>query len=271
MAGIRSFITVFGAAIIFSSPSVSAQDGPDETLVDRYCVTCHNSRLRTANLALDEVDMSEIASNAETLEKVVRKLRAGQMPPPGRPRPESTEVSTFLSELELALDRSAANAPNPGRIVVHRMNRLEYINAIRDVLALEIDPSMLPVDDPGIGFDNNADILSVTPALLARYLSAATKISRLAIGNAQAIRPVTQIYRASEFAFQEERMGEDMPFGTHGGIGVQHVFPLDGEYEVKIRLQRNNLADTIRGLDEEHEIQVRLDHELVERFSVGGE
>tara|TARA_B100001123_G_scaffold443174_1_gene588590 strand:+ start:2693 stop:5140 length:2448 start_codon:yes stop_codon:yes gene_type:complete len=270
IVGIKRFIAVCGTAIIVTAPAINAQSMPERALLDRYCVSCHNDRLRTANLALDEVDMSAVGTHAATLEKVVRKLRAGQMPPPGRPRPKVADIETFVSELEDALDRSAADAPNPGRIVVHRMTRLEYVNAILDVFALEIDPAILPVDDPGIGFDNNADILSVTPALMARYLSAATKISRLAIGNDQDIRPATQIYRASEFAYQEQRMGEEMPFGTHGGISAHHVFPLDAEYEFKMRLQRNNLADTIRGMDEEHEIQVRLDHALVERFSVGG-
>ena len=266
-------VAALGVAVVFAPAASRAQappETPDRTLVDRYCITCHNARLRTSDLALDEVDLAQVATHAEELEKVVRKLRAGQMPPPGRPRPDGPTVAAFVSELETALDRAAAGAPNPGRIAVHRMTRVEYINAILDLLALEIDPSMLPVDDPGIGFDNNADILSVTPALMARYLSAATKISRLVIGNPEALRPSIQAYETSEFAFQEERMSEDMPFGTHGGIAVRHVFPLDGEYVFKMRLQRNNLGDTIRGLDEEHEIQVRIDHGSAERLSVGG-
>lgn len=266
-------VATLGIAVVFGAEAAHAQAPPetlDRALVDRHCLTCHNARLRTGGLALDEVDLTEVAAHAETLEKVVRKLRAGQMPPPERPRPDAAAVAAFVSELETALDRVAAAAPNPGRIAVHRMTRVEYVNAVHDLLALEIDPSMLPVDDPGIGFDNNADILSVTPALMARYLSAATKISRLAIGNSEAVRPSIQVYEASEFAFQEQRMSEDMPFGTHGGIAIRHVFPLDGEYAFKMRLQRNTLGDTIRGLDEEHEIQVRIDHGLVERFSVGG-
>ena len=273
MQRISRLVAALGIAVVFGAEAPHAQAPPDtldRTLFDRHCITCHNARLRTGGLALDEVDLTQVAAHAEALEKVVRKLRAGQMPPPERPRPDAAAVAAFVSELETALDRVAAEAPNPGRIAVHRMTRVEYVNAVRDLLALEIDPSMLPVDDPGIGFDNNADILSVTPALMARYLSAATKISRLAIGNAEALRPSIQVYEASEFAFQEQRMSEDMPFGTHGGIAIRHVFPLDGEYAFKMRLQRNTLGDTIRGLDEEHEIQVRIDHGLVERFSVGG-
>ena len=258
---------------VLGPPSAQAQEAPtpvDRALLDRYCVTCHNSRLRTGGLSLDDVDVTQVAAHADTLEKVVRKLRAGQMPPPRRPRPEPAVTKGFVASLETALDRAAAADPNPGRVAVHRMNRLEYLNVINDLLGLEIDPSMLPVDDPGIGFDNNADVLSVTPALMARYLSAATKISRIALGNPQAIRPSVSVYRTAEFGFQDDRAGEDMPFGTHGGLGVRHVFPLDGVYEFKVALQRNAAGDTIRGLDYEHEVQVRVDHDLVERFLVGG-
>ena len=155
----------------------------------------------------------------------------------------------FVGTIEADLDRAAASSPDPGRISVHRLNRLEYVNVINDLLALEIDPAMLPVDDAGLGFDNNADVLSVTPALMARYLSAATKISRMAIGNPETNRTGVAVYRTSEFAFQEERANEDMPFGTHGGLAVRHIFPLDGNYELKVRLQRNGVGDTVRGMD----------------------
>ena len=258
-----------------TSPAASTGAGAqgaalDRSLLDRYCVTCHNERLLTGGLALDAIDITQVSANAEVLEKVTRKLRAKQMPPVGRPRPEPAAVEAFASSLESALDRAAFDAPNPGRVAVHRLNRLEYINVIEDLLALEIDPALLPVDDPGIGFDNNADVLSVTPSLMARYLSAATKISRLAVGN-PTIRPAVQVYTASEFAFQDVRMGEDLPFGTHGGLAVRHAFPLDGEYTFKLRLQRSGIGDTIRGMDKEHEIQVRLDHGLVQRYTIGGQ
>ncbi len=266
---------VLAVSVVFvlGPPSAHAQEDPapvDRALLDRYCVSCHNSRLLTGGLALDDVDVTQVAAHADTLEKVVRKLRAGQMPPPRRPRPEPAVTAAFVASLETALDRAAAADPNPGRVSVHRMNRVEYVNVINDLLGLEIDPSMLPVDDPGIGFDNNADVLSVTPALMARYLSAATKISRLALGNPEAIQPSVSVYRTTEFGFQDDRAGEDMPFGTRGGLGARHVFPLDGVYEFKVRLQRNAIGDTIRGIDYEHEVQMRVDHDLVERFLVGG-
>lgn len=261
------------AAVGLRPIGLHAQGDPppvDRALLDRYCVACHNSRLRTGGLSLDDIDVTQVVDHAEVLEKVVRKLRAGQMPPPRRPRPDPADASVFVASLETALDRAAATTPHPGRVSVHRLNRLEYVNVISDLLALEIDPAMLPVDDAGIGFDNNADVLSVTPALMARYLSAATKISRLALGNPQTIRPGIEVYRTSEFAFQDDRASEDMPFGTHGGLGARHVFPLDGVYEFTIRLQRNGVGGTIRGIDVEHEVQLRVDHALVERFPVGG-
>ncbi|PYR38093.1 MAG: hypothetical protein DMF90_04525 [Acidobacteria bacterium] len=238
----------------------------DRALLDRYCVTCHNARLKTGGLTLDDVDLTQPASRAGVLEKVVLKLRGGQMPPPGRPRPEKVALDAFVADLETALDKAPLN---PGRTAAHRLNRLEYVAAVRDLLDLEIDPALLPADDPGVGFDNNADVLSVTPGLMNRYMSAAAKVSRLAIGD-PAIRPGSTVYQASEFAHQDVRMGEDFPFGTHGGLAVRHPFPLDGEYTLKLLLQRNTIGDTIRGIDDEHEIQIRLDHALVKRFAVGG-
>ena len=243
----------------------------DRTLLDRYCVTCHNERLQIADLMLDRIDLAQTGAHAEVLEKVVRKLRSGEMPPMGRPRPDKATVHAFATSLEEALDRAAEARPNPGRVALHRLNRTEYVNAIRDLLALEIDgAALLPSDLSGLGFDNNADVLSITPALMARYMSAATKISRLAVGS-ESIRPIIQVYQAPEFGRQDARMGDRLPFGTYGGLAVRHAFPLDGEYGFKIRLQRNRVGNTIRGLDDQREIEVRLDHGLLRRFTIGGE
>jgi mono/diheme cytochrome c family protein len=241
----------------------------DRALVDTYCVTCHNEKLKTAGLLLDRVDFTRVSSQAAVLEKVVHKLRTGQMPPAGRPRPDRAALDAFATMLETALDRAAAAHPEPGRTPVHRLNRLEYVNAIHDLLALDIDPALLPADNGGVGFDNNADILAVTPALMNRYVSAATKISRLAIGD-PTLRPTIQIYKASDWANQTGRENEDTPFGTHGGLVVRHPFPLDGVYEFKVRLLRNFFGGTIRGIDDEHEIEVRIDDRLVKRFTIGG-
>lgn len=267
----RLMLTALALSLVLTPGIVRAQAQTERPLLQRYCVTCHNDRLETGGLSLDGVDPTNAAAHADVLERVVKKLRAGQMPPPRRPRPEPAAVDVFVGTIEADLDRAAASSPDPGRISVHRLNRLEYVNVINDLLALEIDPAMLPVDDAGLGFDNNADVLSVTPALMARYLSAATKISRMAIGNPETNRTGVAVYRTSEFAFQEERANEDMPFGTHGGLAVRHIFPLDGNYELKVRLQRNGVGDTVRGMDFEHEVQIRVDHKLVERFTLGGE
>ena len=272
MLGVLGLTTLGSGPLTPPADAAQASTGARATtLLDRYCVSCHNERLKTGGLSLDHVDVRRVGEHAEVFEQVIRKLRSDQMPPAGRPRPEPADRDLFVRGLETALDQAAGGAPNPGRVVVHRLNRLEYVNAIRELLALEVDgEALLPADDSAFGFDNNAEVLSLTPALMARYVSAATKISRLAMSSS-AIRPVTEVYRASLFARQNERMGDEFPFGTHGGLAFRHTFPLDGEYAFKIRMQRNLFARTIRGTDDEHEIEVRLDHELVQRFPVGGQ
>ena len=251
----------------------NAAPAPSRALLDRYCVSCHNERLRTADLLLDRVDLERVSAHAETLENVVRKLRAGQMPPAGRPRPDQATVETFTAALESALDRVAAADPNPGHVASRRMNRVEYVNAIQDLLALEVNGAeLLPSDMAGLGFDNNADVLSMTPALMARYTAAATKISRAAVGGPDN-RPIRQVYSLG-FETQDARMGEDMPFGTHGGLSARHVFPLDGEYVFAIQMKGggNNGGGGVIGIGEDdHEVELRVDHGLVKRWRVGGE
>ena len=241
-------------------------------LLDRYCVTCHNERLQTAGLMLDQVDLAAVRTHAEVLEKVVRKLRAGQMPPPGRPRPDGATVAAFAASLEVALDRQAAANPDPGRVASRRMNRLEYVNAVQDLLALEIDGAeMLPSDMAGLEFDTNADVLSMTPSLMARYTAAATKISRAAIGSPDN-RPARKMYQLG-FETQTARMNEDMPLATHGGLAARHMFPLDGEYVFTVRMKGTGAGGGggVLGVGEDdHDIELRLDHALVKRWNVGG-
>jgi hypothetical protein len=241
----------------------------DRELLDKYCVTCHNERLRTGGLALESLDVNEVASHADVWEKVVRKVRAGQMPPVGRPRPDEAQAVAFTSSLETRLDRAAERTPNPGRPTVHRLNRTEYANSVRDLLALEIDArNLLPADDTDAhGFDNNADVLTISPALTARYLSAARKISRLAVG--RAVAPTIETYNLPRELVQDDRQSERLPFGSRGGAAIEHYFPLDGEYVVKIRLQTNNF-EYVKGLGDQHDIEVRLDRERVKAFTVGG-
>ena len=169
-----------------SQATAANQRPPDRALLDQYCVTCHNERLKTGGLSLDKVDVGDTRANAEVLEKVIRKLRTGQMPPMGRPRPDDAAIDAFAGSMEAQLDRAAAQAPNAGRVASHRLNRGEYVNAVHDLLALDINGAeLLPGDMAGFGFDNNADVLAITPGLMSRYISAATKISRLAIGESR--------------------------------------------------------------------------------------
>jgi len=244
---------------------------PNGELLSKYCVTCHNQRLRTAGLSLDQADLANVAHDPAMWEKVVRKLRTGAMPPLGRPRPEPAASTAFATAIEAALDADAAANPNPGRPVVHRLNRAEYANAIRDLLALDVDArALLPADDADEhGFDNIAEVLSVSPSLLDRYMAAAKKISRQALGRPLA-GPAIQTYVVPRLLMQDTRLGDDLPFGSRGGIAVHHTFPVDGEYSIKIKLQ-TNLYDYIRGIGRPHRLEVRLDGTRVTQFVVGGE
>jgi cytochrome c551/c552 len=251
-----------------SAAIVSSSAPSPSHLVQKYCVSCHNSKRRTAGLSLEVIDFAQItAENAPILEKVVRKLRSGAMPPAGMPRPDTATYHRLASMIEVALDTAAASRPNPGRPAIHRLNRAEYHNAIRDLLALEIDTqSLLPADDAAHGFDNIADHLSVSPSLLERYLSAARKISRLAVGD-PAIPPVAETYTLPPHLEQYDRMGEDLPFGTRGGLAVRHHFPADGEYVFKIRLRKDEIAQII-GLVEPNQIDLRLDGVRLSLFTI---
>lgn len=245
---------------------------PQRGVLNRYCVTCHNNRLKTAGLMLDEADVEHVSADAQVWEKVVRKLRSGTMPPAGLPRPDKATYHSLATWLEAELDRATAAAPDPGRAPIHRLTRTEYANAIRDLLTLETDvESQLPPDDTsGYGFDNIGELLSVSPLLLERYMIAAQKISRLAVGDA-AMRPVIATYRFRLTRVQEERMSDDLPFGSRGGGVISHHFPLDGEYVLKMSLYRVQNTNIIRGLDNREELDVRLDGARIKLFEVGGE
>ena len=240
-------------------------------LLNQYCVTCHNQRLETAGLVLEAntVDVSNLGAAPEVWEKVVQKLRTRAMPPAGLPRPDAAGYDSLAAYLEGELDRAAARDPHPGRSVLRRLNRLEYTNAVRDLLAVDVDAdSLLPTDEVRFGFDNVSSALSVTPLLLERYISAARKISSLAVGEPE-IRPSSETYPVDLFLLQEDRMGEDLPFGSRGGIAVRHYFPLDGEYTVKATLQRNSRG-YVRGLFESHQLDFRLDGARLRLATVGG-
>jgi cytochrome c5 len=244
---------------------------PDRALLNQYCVSCHNQRLKTAGVMLDTADLTNISAGAEMWEKVIRKLQSNAMPPPGRPRPDATAAQALVARLESALDQAAAGNPDPGRPALHRLNRAEYANAVHDLLALNIDArSMLFADDADQhGFDNNADTLSVSPALMERYMSAARKVARLALGRSVS-KPVSDTYSVPRMLVQDGRTDDDLPFGSRGGLAVRHRFPVDGEYQLKIKLQ-TNLYDYIRGLGRPHQLEVRLDSARLKLFTIGGD
>ena len=248
-----------------SSPPALSQ----RAFIDTYCVTCHNDRLRTGDLSLEKMDLQNVPEGAETWEKVIRKLRAGAMPPPGAPRrPDQAAADGFVSFLETSIDRAAMARPNPGRATVHRLNRTEYGNAIRDLLALDIDPTpLLPADDESYGFDNIADVLKTSPSLLQRYMSASWNISRLALGNASIVAD-TSTYRAKPDLSQDGHI-EGLPLGTRGGMTIRHNFQLDGEYDIKVRLWRAT-ADIIKGLEEPHQLEISVDGVRAKLITFGG-
>jgi mono/diheme cytochrome c family protein len=261
------------AALAAQQPPASVESaGPlqHRAVLDRYCVTCHNERLRTAGLSLEKIDVARVPDAPAVWEKVVTKLRSGAMPPAGMPRPEQASLDAFATYLETALDRAATAHPNPGRPSLRRLTRTEYRNAIRDLLAVDIDAgSLLPADDSRFGFDNIGSVLTLSPLLAERYLAVARQVRRLALGDA-AIGPALEVYDVSKHLIQEDRAGEDLPFGSRGGLAVRHHFPADGEYIFKVRLQRNS-REYIRGMQEAHDLDVRLDGRRIGRFTIGGE
>ena len=263
--------TVLGLASIPATKSYSAQTGVADyqQMLNQYCVACHNQRFSNANLVLPSLTIASIPIQAQTWERVITKLHARTMPPLEMPRPTEAQYDGLLALLENTLDQSAAVNPNPGRVpAFHRLNRREYRNAVRDVLDLDYDTiALLPPDDAGYGFDNIADVLTVSPMLTERYLSAARKISRLAVGDPE-LSPTTEIYEVDKHLRQDVRVSEALPFGSRGGIAVQHYFPVDGEYVARIFLLRT-YNGVVRGLHESSEMEVRLNGERIAQFSVG--
>ena len=261
-----------------ASSSTTPPATPAGELVNKYCVSCHNQRLKTANLSLDRADSDHPANSAEAWEKVIVKLRSRMMPPPGMVRPENAAYDSVANWLETEIDRGAAAHVNPGRTAsLHRLNRAEYANAVRDLIAVEVDAqAMLPPDEQAFGFENNAEALSIPPALLDRYVSAAAAISRRAVGD-PSIPPAFVRYGAIKnnpndltYLRQTERLGEDFPLGSQGGVAARHYFQVDGEYVIKLRLQRA-WDNIIRGLNVQRQIEVRVDGVRVAQFTIGAE
>lgn len=270
MRRVFSFVLLLlNVAGAWAQASADAESRSPRTLLDQYCVSCHNQALKTAGLMLDNVNVDDVSQAPEIWERVVTKLSLRAMPPVGMARPAEADYEFLLAYLENGLDHHARAVMNPGRPAIHRLNRIEYTNAIRDLLHMEIDgAAFLPPDNVAEGFDNNAEVLMMSPLLMEQYLFAAGKISQLAVGPASS-EPVSETYLVSDDFLQRDRMNEDLPFGSRGGTAITHHFPLDGEYTVSIRLQRN-LQGFIRGLRKEHTLDIRMDHKRVGTLKVGG-
>jgi hypothetical protein len=246
----------------------TAPKSPQRAMLDQYCVNCHNVDDKVAGLTLDTMNLDRIPEGAETWEKVVMKLRGGMMPPLGQPRPDKAAIDGMITLLETSLDRAGLAKPNPGRTSIHRLNRTEYGNAVRDLIDLDLDVAeLLPPDDESNGFDNIADVLRLSPSLLEQYLSASRKISSLAMGN-PATLPVTQTFRIPPDRSQADPV-DGLPLGTRGGILIRKNFPLDAEYDVNVVLLRNVLG-YMPGLEWPHKLEVSIDGDRVFLVPVGG-
>ena len=262
--------------------------GSNRALLDQYCVICHNQavvnsvaqpneglqtiQLRDVGLTLDVEDVSNLAENPEVWEKVIKKLRVGVMPPPNYPRPDKESYDGFRTFLENELDRVASRQINPGRTqAFHRLNQTEYQNSVRDLLDLDIDvANMIPTDAPDqYGFDNNADVLALSPFSVERYVSAAHKIAELAVGATPRGASINT-YEVPLNLIQDDRLSEELPFGSRGGTAIEHMFPVDGEYRIKLNLQ-TNYVDFVRGYDQPHKVELSLDGQHLETFAFGGD
>ena len=230
----RYLVVAFAVALLSGSLSAQQQGAPanaasGRALLDKYCVTCHNARLKTANLTFDKMDLAHVSDDGAVWEKAVRKLRGGMMPPPGAPRPDLAAVDSFVTWLETSLDQAAAANPNPGTVALHRLNRTEYANAMRALFGIDVDAAaLLPTDDMSDGFDNIANVLKVSPSFLDQYITAARAVSIQAIGKplpSDAVRVTLRGTPADP---------ADLPLGTRNGTVAEYLFPTDGEYEFRV-------------------------------------
>jgi len=260
-------------AVLFPPAALQAQNSPataaaaHRATLEQYCVGCHSGPTPFAGLNLQPLDASDLEANGIIWEKILRKLRNREMPPAGMPRPDAATYGALVRYIETGRDRLAETKPNPGRTTLHRLNRTEYANAIRDLFALEIDVAeLLPADDIGYGFDNIGDVLTVSPLLMERYLAAAGKISRLAVGDTT-LAASYQTYFVPKGLNQRDHMSEAMQIGSRGGTSVRHHFPVDGEYEISVGLQTGRF-DEFLGMGRERKLDLRLDDQRLELFTI---
>jgi hypothetical protein len=260
------FLSVLGSVIV---AFIFVRAAAAQNIVGTYCAGCHNEKLKTGGLVLTQFDPMRASANTAIAEKVVRKLRAGMMPPPGMPRPDKATLNAFVTSIEKNLDAAAEAHPEPGRPVLHRLNRTEYGNAIRDLLSLQIDPSQfLPPDDMSHGFDNMSDVLTVSPTLMESYIRAAGKISRQALGDLS-IETTTVNYTLPRVVSQTKHV-EGAPLGTRGGISVVHHFPVDGEYSFRLTFYFHQMGTSLFGQTQgkTEQIEVSVNGERVALFDV---
>ena len=260
-----SVVAVLLAAVTPASgqtASTGRSTSPQRSLVTEFCIGCHNERLKRGELVLSELDVTRPDPDNPVWEKIIRKVRTGMMPPVGARRPDAARIDAFASALEAALDGAAAARPNPGRPTLHRLNRTEYANSVRDLLGLEIDVTqLLPADDMSRGFDNMADVLTISPTLMDGYIRAAGVIGRLAVGD-PAIAPRVETYQVPQIFSQTEYV-EGTPMGTRGGIAVRHFFPADGEYAFKLTLHHQNNGTLVGTFQRDEQIEVAIDGERI--------
>jgi mono/diheme cytochrome c family protein len=257
------------AAPAAENPSSAEAAAHGVTLL-QYCIGCHSGPTPFAGLNLEALDPGNLEDSGAVWEKLLRKLRNGEMPPAGMPRPDVAAYEALVKYIETGRDRLAQARPNPGRPTLHRLNRAEYANAIRDLLALEVDVAeLLPADDIGYGFDNIGDVLTVSPLLLERYLLAASRISRMAVGDTR-LPASYQTYSIRPGLVQSDRMSETMPLGSRGGTSVRHRFPVDGEYEISVGLQKGR-NDEFLGLGRERKLDLRLDDQRLGLFTIAAD
>ncbi len=271
---LRCTVFIMAAGFVPAAPQQAntapeaSQAQANKALIDKYCITCHNEKLKTGGRSFENLDLANVAVNAETLEKIIRKMHTGSMPPQGMPRPDKATLDGLANWLAVSLDRAAAANPNPGRATLHRLNRTEYANAIKDILGLDIDAAaLLPNDDESYGFDNIADVLKTSPILIERYMSASWNISRLAVGD-PAMGADTTVYRAKPDLSQDDHL-EGLPLGTRGGLKFTHNFQLDGDYIFRVRMWRAT-TDIIRGLKYANEVEYSIDGVRAGLVRIGG-
>ncbi len=243
----------------------------NKATVQKYCVSCHNEKVKSGGLTLSTLDLARVTEHPEVWEHVIRKVRTGAMPPVGRPRPDKAVASSLVTYLETELDKAAFAQPNPGRLALARLNRAEYRNAVRDVLGLEIDAaSMLPNDIAGHGFDNNADALTLSPMLTERYLGAAAKISQMALARPRGV-PMPETFFVPTDRNQNIRVSDDLPLGSRGGTAFRYYFPADGEYLFELRPKEGGAGGGFEGITAEpHQLDIAIDNVKVETITLGG-